>query len=311
MERRRLFAAAGLCLAAAAVTAVAVAAARGAFAPGKRPDENGIYTARGHWVEALGEADTESAARFAEKLKALKADLLTADNRAFCAIVPDKGYYLPGEVKPATDYEALFAAADEGLAGSGIQTIDLTGALSLEDYYFTDSHWRQERLAGVLDALGGAMGFSVEMDGFDPVTVEGFIGAYGKYGADVPEPLTYMVSDATVTAVCDNYQYPDFTAVYDTARLDTEVPYDVFLSGASPLITIESPLAATDRELVIFRDSYASSLAPLLLGQYRKVTLVDIRYMVSGLVPQYVEFTDQDVLFLYSTYIVNQSAMLR
>ena len=34
-------------------------------------------------------------------------------------------------------------------------------------------------------------------------------------------------------------------------------------------------------------------------------------YMVSGLVPQYVEFTDQDVLFLYSTYVVNQSAMLR
>jgi len=89
------------------------------------------------------------------------------------------------------------------------------------------------------------------------------------------------------------------------------VPYDVFLSGASPLITVESPLAATDKELVVFRDSYASSLVPLLLGQYRKVTLVDIRYMVSGLVPQYVEFNDQDVLFLYSTYIVNQSAMLR
>ena len=33
--------------------------------------------------------------------------------------------------------------------------------------------------------------------------------------------------------------------------------------------------------------------------------------MVSGLVPQYVEFTDQDVLFLYSTYVVNQSALLR
>ena len=74
---------------------------------------------------------------------------------------------------------------------------------------------------------------------------------------------------------------------------------------------MESPLAATDKELVVFRDSYASSLVPLLLSQYRKVTLVDIRYMVSGLVPQYVEFTNQDVLFLYSTYVVNQSAMLR
>ena len=309
MNRKLVFAAAGLCLAAAAVTALA--AANGLFNSGKRPDENGMYTAQGHWVEALGEADTESAARFAEKLKKLKADLLTGDNRTFYAIVPDKGYYLPGEVTPATDYAALFAAADEGLADSGIEKIDLTGALTLEDYYFTDSHWRQERLGGVVAALGEAMGFSADMNSFDPVTVEGFIGAYGKYGADVPEELTYMVSDATVAAVCDNYQYPDSTAVYDLARLDTDVPYDVFLSGASPLITVESPLAATDKELVVFRDSYASSLVPLLLGQYRKVTLVDIRYMVSGLVPQYVEFTNQDVLFLYSTYVVNQSAMLR
>ena len=308
MKRKLAFAAAGLCFAAAAVV---IAVAMGLFDRGMRPDENGMYTAHGHWVEALGEADTESAARFAEKLKNLKADLLTGDNRAFYAIVPDKGYYLPGEVTPATDYAALFAAADEGLADSGIEKIDLTGALTLEDYYFTDSHWRQERLGGVVAALGETMGFSADMNSFDPVTVEGFIGAYGKYGADVPEELTYMVSDATVAAVCDNYQYPDSTAVYDLARLDTDVPYDVFLSGASPLITVESPLAATDKELVVFRDSYASSLVPLLLGQYRKVTLVDIRYMVSGLVPQYVEFTNQDVLFLYSTYVVNQSAMLR
>ena len=249
--------------------------------------------------------------RLHEKLEKLKADLLTEENRAFYAIVPDKGYYLTDEVRPATDYQALFSTVDSQLMGSGIEKIDLTGALTLEDYYFTDSHWRQERLGGVVDALGAAMGFSVDMDGFDPVTVEGFIGAYGKYGADKPEELTYLVSDATVAAVCDNYQYPDSTAVYDLERLDTDVPYDVFLSGASPLITVESPLAATDKELVVFRDSYASSLVPLLLGQYRKVTLVDIRYMVSGLVPQYVEFTDQDVLFLYSTYVVNQSAMLR
>lgn len=309
MNRKVGLVAAGLCLAAAAL--LGLAAAGGLFAPGVRPDENGIYTAKGHWAEALGRADTDSAARFAEKLKALKADLLTGQNRAFYAIVPDKGYYLPGEVKPATDYAALFAAADGGLAGSGIEKIDLTGALALEDYYRTDSHWRQERLSAVLEALGGAMGFSVDLDDFDPVTVEGFIGAYGKYGANEPESLTYLVSGVTDAAVCDNYQYPDFTAVYDTARLSTDVPYDVFLSGASPLITIESPLAATDRELVVFRDSYASSLVPLLLGQYRRVTLVDIRYMVSGLVPQYLEFTDQDVLFLYSTYIVNQSAMLR
>lgn len=306
MKRKLVIAAAGLCLAAAVVAALAMA---GLFAKGEPQEGDKVYTAGGHWAEDLGEADLESAARFAEKLKTLKTDLLTDGNRAFYAIVPDKGFYLPGET--ATDYQTLFAAADEGLAGSGIEKIDLTGALSLEDYYFTDSHWRQERLDGVVDALGAALGFSADLSAFDPMERQGFIGAYGKYGADQPETLTWLVSEATVAAAADNYQYPDATAVYDLERLDSDVPYDVFLSGATPLVTVTSPLADTDRALVIFRDSYASSLAPLLLEHYRTITLVDIRYMASGLVPQYVEFTDQDVLFLYSTFVVDQSAMLR
>ena len=40
-------------------------------------------------------------------------------------------------------------------------------------------------------------------------------------------------------------------------------PYSVFLSGSKSLLTITNPSADTDRELVIFRDSFASSLAPL------------------------------------------------
>ena len=163
MKRKLVIAAAGLCLAAAVVAALAMA---GLFAKGEPQEGDKVYTAGGHWAEDLGEANLESAARFAEKLKTLKTDLLTDGNRAFYAIVPDKGFYLPGET--ATDYQTLFAAADEGLAGSGIEKIDLTGALSLEDYYFTDSHWRQERLDGVVDALGAALGFSADLSAFDP-----------------------------------------------------------------------------------------------------------------------------------------------
>ena len=85
----------------------------------------------------------------------------------------------------------------------------------------------------------------------------------------------------------------------------------MFLAGATPLVTITIQAAASARELVIFRDSYASSLAPLLVGEYRTITLVDIRYMASGLVPQYVDFTGKDVLFLYSVFVADQSAMLR
>ena len=78
----------------------------------------------------------------------------------------------------------------------------------------------------------------------------------------------------------------------------------MFLSGSVSLLTIENPNAKTDRELVIFRDSFASSLAPLLLDGYAKITLVDIRYLPSARLGSFLTFTDQDVLFLYSVNVL-------
>ena len=74
---------------------------------------------------------------------------------------------------------------------------------------------------------------------------------------------------------------------------------------------MENPHAATDRELVIFRDSFASSLAPLLVEQYARITLVDIRYLSSTVIGKYLTFTDQDVLFLYSVPVLNHSDTLK
>lgn len=275
------------------------------------PNADGMYQVDGWWAEDLGETDVRSAENFAAKLQSLREQYLTEENRVFWAIVPDKGYYLRDEGWTDTDYPLLFETAAQGL--EGWQQIDLTGALTREDYYKTDGHWRQESLQGVLDALGGAMGFSVNLDDFTVHTATDFVGAYrDRIPADTPaETVSWLTSAATDAARTEDIQNPEDTAVYTEGALETGTPYDLFLHGASPLITITSPEAKTDRELIIFRDSFASALAPLLLEEYRTVTLVDIRYLASSLLPQYVTFTDQDVLFLYSAGVVNRSAMLR
>lgn len=275
-------------------------------------EKAGIWQAGGHWGESLkADSGAEGGKKFADKLIQLKTKYFTPENRVFCAIIPDKGYYLQQAGAPKAQYDALLDAIESGLAGSGIQYIDLTGALSAEQYYTTDSHWRQETLQPVLDALGREMDFSVSLASFTPHTMEKFAGAYGKHGAKPQDTLVYLTNEATEAATVENFQHPEATTVYDLDLLQSNVPYDVFLSGATPLQTITSPLAKTDRELVIFRDSFSSSLTPLLLEQYRTITLVDIRYMASILLPQYLNFTNQDILFLYSDLVADQSALLR
>ena len=85
----------------------------------------------------------------------------------------------------------------------------------------------------------------------------------------------------------------------------------MFLSGPISLVTIENPGARTDKKLVIFRDSFGSSIAPLLTGGYAEITLADIRYIHPDLLEQFVDFEGCDVLFLYSTLVLNHSETIK
>ena len=83
------------------------------------------------------------------------------------------------------------------------------------------------------------------------------------------------------------------------------------MNGADALIEITNPNSKTDKELILFRDSFGSSLAPLLTDGYAKITLVDIRYIQSSMIGNFIEFDDQDVLFIYSTLLLNSSLALK
>ena len=52
-------------------------------------------------------------------------------------------------------------------------------------------------------------------------------------------------------------------------------------------------------------------MIPLIIRDYAKVTVVDIRYVASNMLSSFVDFHGQDVLFLYSTLILNSSSVLK
>lgn len=99
--------------------------------------------------------------------------------------------------------------------------------------------------------------------------------------------------------------------IYAEEKLGGVDSYDVFLWGARSLIQIENPNCDNGKELVIFRDSFGSSLAPLLVSEYSKITILDLRYVRSDFVGRIVSFSDNcDVLFMYNSAIVNTPAVI-
>jgi hypothetical protein len=133
---------------------------------------------------------------------------------------------------------------------------------------------------------------------------------YGVYYGQAALPMSaeemyYLQSDLLEDCQVYDYESSKYFPVYNMDMLRSKDLYDIFLSGAKSLLRIENPNATTDRELIIFRDSFGSSISPLLVQEYQSVTLIDIRYISSAVLEQYVDFHGQDVLFLYSTLVLN------
>ena len=100
--------------------------------------------------------------------------------------------------------------------------------------------------------------------------------------------------------------------VYDLAAAAGRDPYEMFLGGARSIIRITNPNAAKERRLIVFRDSFGSSIAPLLAAGYSEITLVDIRYIAPSALGRLIDFAKaDDALFLYSASVINNSETIK
>ena len=281
----------------------------------QQQDNNGIYLTHGSIGKLEPTLKTDQVAFAAQKINTVTERYLQ-NMKVYYAVVPDKNLYLAAaNGYPALDYDALQGAMRAQI-DADIADIDLYGALSAQDYYRTDTHWRQEQLFGVVQALANGMGFADALPGkasYTAHTLSPFQGVYlGQAALPIPpDTLTYLTSAAIDSATVTSAEFEGERPVYAPALFEGKDGYDVFLSGAQALLTIESPKAATDKELIVFRDSFGSSLAPLLLDTYRKITMVDLRYISTDLLAEYISFEQQDVLFLYSSLILNSGKLLK
>ena len=280
-----------------------------------RQEPDGLYRVGDHLVRAEPRLEPAMADHAAGVFQSIYDDYLEkSGGQCWLAVIPGKHAFLAGD-RPNLDCRELAASIID--QAPFLETIDLTGVVTLEDYYRTDVHWRQEALLPTARYLAEAMGVPFTGAGYTVQTLTEDFRGVDLRGRDLPIPpesLCYLTGPALEGCAVTCYDLmgrPRPGVVYDKAAAWGREPYDLFLSGPQGLMTLENPQAATDRELILFRDSFGSSLAPLLTESYARITLVDLRYLPSYLLGDYVDFHGQDVLFLYSSHLLNNSLSLR
>lgn len=280
-----------------------------------KSDKDGVYVVDGVAAEMLDKIDMGSIEYAAGRFEVIYEKYLKQHGiKPYLSIIPDKGYFLSeANGYLSMDYEKFFETVRENVDFATY--IDIVSQLSIEDYYKTDTHWRQEHLVKIAQTLVNAMGGKYDSK-FDVNELD--VDFYGVYAGRAPKPLDaetiyYLTNGNMENITVFDHESGKEISIYDMEKAyGSPDAYDMFLSGEKSKYTITNPNAKTDKELVVFRDSYGRSLLPLMVEDYAKITVIDFRYANPQMLLVGVNFDENtDVLFLYSTIVLNASSELK
>lgn len=231
--------------------------------------------------------------------------------KVYYSIIPDKSIFAENYM-PGFDLEAAESIFSGVL--SEYEYIRIADSLAADNFYKTDLHWDQSSIGGAANRLLDTMGAAPIADDNQIATAGEWRGVFAgqlalPVGADTMK--YFEAPNLRVSYLSDKTLEFDSGPVYDLARFSGVDPYDMFLCGPQPIIVIEND-AAPQRELYLFRDSFGSSLAPLLAGSYSKITVIDLRYINLAVIEMFIEYTPgSDVLFIFSSQVLNNPSILQ
>lgn len=229
-------------------------------------------------------------------------------SRPLFALIPDKNAFMADQGGyPHYDYQALLDLVGGSLEGK-MDFLSLKDFLTLDDFYRTDPHWDQTRLLYLADRLLKSLGREGGLD-YDDYDFAGFLDYLGTFGGQAGLPvekdqLTWLTNPLLDRMKVQDPLTGEEGGVYDPSKGQGMDPYDIFLGGAKALLTIHNPQGRG--QLLVFRDSYGSSLIPLLAQSYEETVVIDLRYIR---MERAIDLIDLDPeaqsLFLFSSSVLN------
>lgn len=270
---------------------------------------NNLYLYDDYIIEEIFPLNSNSINNLTSKINYIKDTYLNDNSNIYYTIIPDKNYFVnKGNLK--LDYNKLQDMMKSNL--TNLNYINIFDKLTLDNYYKTDTHWKEEDLFNVANTIANQMNFDITNNNVVN-TITTFKGSYaGRLSVTKDIDTIKTISNpSTLNSSVYNYETKKYTDIYDYTKINSLDKYDIYLSGAVPIIDITNNNTSSDKELIVFRDSYGSSLIPLLIEGYKKITVIDIRYISSKILNKYIDFNDQDVLFMYSILTINNSFSIR
>ncbi|HEY4538099.1 MAG TPA: hypothetical protein VIG45_06560 [Erysipelothrix sp.] len=233
--------------------------------------------------------------------------------KQYYSYIPNKDFYSSAKL-PQFDLSVL--ADYQQVMGSFSQEIKLDDKLTRDHFYRSDLHWRHEKIAPLAFDMLQQMSQAVIKPTFTAHELGYFVGSDGRALASkkIQDALIYQ----TWPELAD-YELIDLVsqkplALYDTQALDQLDPYNLYLAGPQALLSLRhvdfDP--QSDATLYLIRDSYASSLAPYLTQGFKRIILIDMRYIDQKVLGRFIDVQAHDtVYYLNALLMLSKPELLR
>lgn len=169
--------------------------------------------------------------------------------------------------------------------------ISLEGFFAAEHgkYFYTDHHYNSlGAYYAVKDYLRSQDMTMASIDYYAPATVgDNFHGTLYRRAPMYISQSDRMTVPSTVPDVSIRYYYgsdgrlakhTSATSLYEPEYMFTEDKYSLYMGGNHGLTVIENTDIGSGPVLLMIKDSFANSAIPYLIGHYKKIIMIDLRY---------------------------------
>lgn len=275
-----------------------------------------VYIGKDRLFQKTEEFDPE---RFEKAVVRLSENIVRDDVTVSLILLPTASYFYPDELPayaPTTDQEKKIEEIEAQCGKVKIPPVTEALKNAAHDgnlYYRTDHHWTSYAALTAYRTFCDSIGLNARpvSDYDEKVLTESFRGTlYSRVPDNTRSADTITLytlpdcsfeacyADSTSDILEGNYTaYPYFT---DSA-LEKKDKYTYFGGDNYPVVILQNENAATDREIVLAKDSFANVLAPFLTENFKKVYILDQRYLKGKSVSDFVNENENvtDVLILY------------
>lgn len=269
---------------------------------------NDVYIGKRHFLfEKPAAYDEERVGKTLEAVNELTEEM--SGIHSYMAIAPDASEVLdnlmPRNAPTQNQTEQIETIYSQL---PNLQPIDLCAPLKAAEeqtslYYRTDHHWTASAAHIAFEQIAAAM--ALDTTGYtytDMAVTNTFQGTLASSSGvfSAKDTIYITVPEPEVATLVSYVQEKEKTAsMFDSSKLEEKSKYDVFFGGNYAQINIETD-SASERTLLIVKDSYANCVVPMLTPYFKNIIMVDPRYYMEDIRATIEKEGVTDILWLYN-----------